>query len=61
MVVSADGNILPCCFDKQEKYIYGNINEDKIEYMWKNKKAYNFRNIVLNNRSSIHICTNCNE
>ena len=61
MVISADGNILPCCFDKQEKYIYGNIKEDTIENIWKNKKANDFRNIVLNNRSSINICTNCNE
>ena len=61
MVISADGNILPCCFDKQEKHIYGNINEDKIENIWKNKKANNFRNIILNNRSYINICTNCNE
>ena len=26
-----------------------------------NKKANNFRNIILNKRSSINICTNCNE
>ena len=61
MVISADGNILPCCFDKQEKHIYGNIKEDTIENIWKNKKTNDFRNIVLNNRSSINICTNCNE
>lgn len=61
MVISADGNILPCCFDKQEKHSYGNIEEDSVENIWKNKKANDFRNIVLNNRSSINICTNCNE
>ena len=61
MVISADGNILPCCFDKQAKHSYGNIEEDSVENIWKNKKANDFRNIVLNNRSSINICTNCNE
>lgn len=61
IVVSADGNILPCCFDKQEKYIYGNIKEDKIENVWKNKKANDFRNILLDKRESINICRNCNE
>lgn len=61
MVVSADGNILPCCFDKQEKYIYGNIKDNEVENIWKNNKANNFRNTILNNRSSIDICTNCNE
>ena len=61
MVISADGNILPCCFDKQEKHSYGNIEEDSVENIWKIKKANDFRNIVLNNRSSINICTNCNE
>ena len=61
MIVSSDENILPCCFDKQEKYIYGNIKEDKVENIWKNKKANNFRNILLNKRESINICRNCNE
>ena len=61
MVISADGNILPCCFDKQEKHIYGNTKEDKIENIWKNKKSKDFRNILLNNRQSINICCNCNE
>ncbi len=61
MVISADGNILPCCFDKQEKHIYGNIKEDKIENIWKNKKSKDFRNTLLNNRQSINICRNCNE
>lgn len=61
MVVSADGNILPCCFDKQEKYIYGNIKDNKVENIWKNKKANNFRNTLLNKRESINICCNCNE
>ena len=61
MVVSADGNILPCCFDKQEKYIYGNIKEDKVENIWKGKKANDFRNTLLNSRESFNICRNCNE
>ena len=61
MVVSADGNILPCCFDKQEKYPFGNIKEDKIENICKNKKSNDFRYKVLNNRKSIDICCNCNE
>ena len=61
IVVSADGNILPCCFDKQEKYIYGNIKENKIENIWKSEKAYDFRNTLLNNRKSFDICRNCNE
>lgn len=61
MVISADGNILPCCFDKQEKHIYGNTKEDKIENIWKNKKSKDFRNTLLNNRQLINICRNCNE
>ena len=61
MVISADGNILPCCFDKQEKHVYGNIKEDKVENIWKNKKANKFRYTLLNNRQSFNICRNCNE
>ena len=61
MVVSADGNILPCCFDKLEKYIYGYIKDNKVENIWKNKKANNFRNTLLNKHEYINFCCNCNE
>ena len=51
-----------CLFsDEQEKYIYGNIKEDKVENIWKGKKANDFRNTLLNSRESFDICRNCNE
>jgi radical SAM protein with 4Fe4S-binding SPASM domain len=61
VVISADGNVLPCCFDKQENYIYDNIKNDSIEMIWKNNKSINFRNRLLTNRPSFNICRNCNE
>ena len=61
IVVSADENILPCCFDKQEKYIYGNIKEGKIEKLWKNNKSNEFLKKLLTDRASFDICRNCNE
>ena len=61
VVISADGNLLPCCFDKQEKHMYGNINKGSIEDIWKNNKSIEFRNKLLTDRSSFDICCNCNE
>ena len=61
VVISADGNVLPCCFDKQEKYMYDNINKDSIENIWKNKKSIDFRNKLLTDRASFDMCCNCNE
>ena len=61
VVISADGNLLPCCFDKQEKYTYGNINNSSIEDIWKNNQSIDFRKKLLTHRSSFDICRNCNE
>jgi radical SAM protein with 4Fe4S-binding SPASM domain len=61
VVISADGNVLPCCFDKQEKYMYDNINKDSIKNIWKNKKSIDFRNKLLTDRASFDMCCNCNE
>jgi radical SAM protein with 4Fe4S-binding SPASM domain len=61
IVISADGNILPCCFDKQEKYIYENINNKSVVDIWRNNKSQLFRQNLLTNRASYDICRNCNE
>ena len=61
VVITAQGELLPCCFDKKEKYSFGNIFEDYFEDLWLGGKAMNFRQEVLLNRKDITICTNCTE
>ncbi len=60
-VVTWDGNVVPCCFDKDAKYIMGNINENTLEEIWNGERFNDFRKAILKNRKSIDICNNCTE
>lgn len=58
-VITSDGDVLPCCFDKNAEHSFGNLSTQSFLEIWHGTKAQNFRQQVLNNRASIAICTNC--
>lgn len=60
-VVSWDGNVIPCCFDKNASYIMGNINSQGLREIWDSRKYKNFRQKVFSERKNIYICYNCIE
>lgn len=60
-VVTWDGQVTPCCFDKDADYSMGNLNDLSIEEIWSNKKYNKFRTQILKDRKSIDICKNCSE
>lgn len=60
-VVDAEGNVLPCCFDKKRRYCFGNINEQSLSEIWKSEQMDEFRKTILSNRSKFSMCTNCTE
>jgi radical SAM protein with 4Fe4S-binding SPASM domain len=60
-VITTDGHVLPCCFDKEGKYIMGDLQDTKLSEIWHSQKYFEFRTGILNNRREIEICTNCTE
>ncbi len=60
-VVTWDGNIVPCCFDKDAKYEMGSLQTHSFQSIWENKNYKAFRGQLVKNRKSIDICTNCTE
>ncbi len=60
-VITASGDVLPCCFDKGAKYKMGNINNNSFKEIWYSEKYTNFRKKVFSNRKNIDICGNCTE
>lgn len=60
-VVTFNGNVLPCCFDKYEKHVTGSINDSSFKDIWFGLNFMKFRNIILSNRKSIAMCNNCTE
>ncbi len=58
-VISSDGFLLPCCFDKDAEHSFGNLQETKFDTLWKSKKIKIFRQKVFSRRKDIAICRNC--
>jgi radical SAM protein with 4Fe4S-binding SPASM domain len=60
-VSTFDGQILPCCFDKDAQYTMGKWDDAHFHSIWKSKNYDDFRQKLLLSRSQIDICKNCSE
>ena len=60
-VVTWDGVVVPCCFDKDAKHQLGDLKTQSFHELWESNKYQNFRRSVLKSRQEIDICKNCSE
>ncbi|MEI7977377.1 MAG: radical SAM/SPASM domain-containing protein [Bacteroidota bacterium] len=60
-VITWDGLVVPCCFDKDATHRFGNVSKQTFKEVWKGEQYNNFRNAILKSRKEIDICTNCTE
>jgi radical SAM protein with 4Fe4S-binding SPASM domain len=60
-VITWDGLVVPCCFDKDATHRFGDVSKNSFESVWKNETYKNFRRSILKSRKEIDICTNCTE
>jgi radical SAM protein with 4Fe4S-binding SPASM domain len=60
-VITWDGAVVPCSFDKDATYHMGNAFSEPFKSIWKNEKYKIFRSKILKGRSEIDICKNCSE
>jgi len=60
-VITWDGLIVPCCFDKDAKHQLADLKQTSFKQMWRSEKYNSFRAAVLSSRSEIDICKNCTE
>jgi len=60
-VITWDGLVVPCCFDKDAVYRMGDLKTDSFARIWKNPVYQEFRTKVFTARKSIDICRNCTE
>ncbi|WP_373496704.1 radical SAM/SPASM domain-containing protein [Aquiflexum sp.] len=58
-VMTWDGRMLPCCFDKDGQHIMGKIQKNPLKDIWNNASYNSFRKQLLNDRTQIEICKNC--
>ena len=60
-VITWDGVVVPCCFDKDAKYRMGNLQDQSLREVWQQQPYREFRQQLMKGRDKIDICTNCTE
>jgi radical SAM protein with 4Fe4S-binding SPASM domain len=60
-VITWDGWVVPCCYDKDAGYRMGNLNDQSFHEIWNSQKYHEFRKKIIHSRHEIDICKNCAE
>jgi len=60
-VITWDGKVTPCCFDKDAQHTLGDLKTATMKEVWKSKDYRNFRHLMSKGRKNIDICANCSE
>jgi radical SAM protein with 4Fe4S-binding SPASM domain len=60
-VITWDGLVVPCCFDKDAQHNLGDLKGKSFREIWHNEKYIGFRRQILQSRKNIDICANCSE
>ncbi len=60
-VITWDGLVVPCCFDKDAAHQLGNLKTQSFKEIWHNDNYRQFRNQLMKSRKNIDICANCSE
>jgi len=60
-VITWDGKVVPCCYDKDAHHLLGDMTADPVSTIWKSKMTDHFRKQILDEREKIDICQNCSE
>jgi radical SAM protein with 4Fe4S-binding SPASM domain len=60
-VITWDGLVVPCCFDKDAQHQLGDLKGRPFKEIWHNEQYVDFRRQILQSRRNIDICANCSE
>lgn len=60
-VITWDGLVVPCCFDKDADHRMGELKGKSFREVWYSENYRQFRKDVLRGRGNIDICANCSE
>ncbi len=60
-VITWDGLVVPCCFDKDASHQLGNLSTQSFKQTWNNENYKQFRSELMSSRKNIDICSNCSE
>lgn len=58
-VITWDGKVVPCCFDKDAEHVMGDVNHETFKQIWRGERYRLFRKGLLSGRTNVAICRNC--
>ena len=59
MVVTTNGDVALCCYDKNCQHSFGNVNQNDALTIWVNSPADHLRQQVWCSKNGLNICQNC--
>jgi len=60
-VITWDGKLVPCCFDKDADFVMGDIKEQNLNQIRNSESYIKFIKSVFSQRDKIEMCRNCTE
>ena len=60
-VITWDGLVVPCCFDKDAEYRLGDLKKKTFKEIWQSEAYKDFRKSLTDSRAEIEMCKNCTE
>jgi radical SAM protein with 4Fe4S-binding SPASM domain len=60
-VVTWDGKVVPCCFDKDAHFALGDLKTNTFGEIWNGARYHEFRQSLITSRRAIEMCRNCTE
>jgi radical SAM protein with 4Fe4S-binding SPASM domain len=60
-VITWDGLVVPCCFDKDAEYRMGSLKSKTFIEVWQSATYTYFRKSLISSRGEIEMCKNCTE
>lgn len=59
LVVHWNGDVVPCCYDEEGVYTFGNLLEQSLEEIWFGRKFVDFRRRLVTEKASMPLCAQC--
>lgn len=60
-VITWDGRVVPCCFDKDAQHAMGDLRTHTFKELWYGETYDRFRKALLHSRNDLEMCRNCSE
>ena len=59
MTITWNGEVVPCCYDYDNKYVVGDVNSNTLSEIWRGEKMTALRREFLSNQVTNALCRSC--